>query len=55
MYVVGVTVELEDGTAEQRQFDYWGDACAWVEELANSDSLPKKVDMQILRMETCTE
>jgi len=52
MYIVGVTVEFEDGTAEQRQFDFWGDACAWIEELANSGiSLPKKVDMWILRYE----
>ena len=51
MYVVGVIVEFEDGTVENRQFDFWSDACAWIEELANNGiSLPKKVDMWLMRM-----
>ena len=50
MYQVGVIVKFEDGTEEQNKFEFWSDACAWVENLAdNNVSLPKKVNMWILR------
>ena len=50
MYQVGVIIEFEDGVIENRQFELWGDACQWVIDFANNNqSLPKKVDMWILR------
>jgi len=50
MYQVGVIVKFEDGTEEQKRFDLWGEASAWIEYLANeNESVPAKVKMWIIR------
>ncbi len=47
-YIVHVTLLLDDGTFREHEFDYWCDACSWIENLANNDSIPSQV---IMRME----
>ena len=50
MYKVGVIIKFESGVEQQQKFDFWGDAAAWIESLANDGkTLPMKVKMWIIR------
>jgi hypothetical protein len=50
MYKVKVTIELENGERAINLFDFWGDAAAWIQYLADEgESLPKEVKMEIIR------
>jgi len=50
MYQVGMIVKFENGTEEQKKFDFWSEALAWVEYLANeNESIPADVKMWIIR------
>lgn len=50
MYQVGVIIEFENGIEQQKKFDFWADACAWIEDFANDGGcLPAKVKMWIIR------
>ena len=46
-YVVHVTIIGRDLEAKQQEFDYWCDACAWIENLANNDYTPEQVFMRM--------
>ena len=50
MYQVRVKVLFEDGSREEKVFDFWGEAGTWLEYLAGEgDKMPKKVEIQIER------
>ena len=49
MYQVKVNVILEDGTVKEKTFNFWGEAGAWVEYLAEMEIIPATIKMQIIR------
>jgi len=50
MYQVKVAVMFEDDSIETKTFNFWGDAAAWIQYLADeNESLPKQITMDIIR------
>ena len=49
MYIVVVRVKFEDNTIKEKIFDFWCDAGAWIEYLAECESVLKTVQMSMIR------